>query len=449
MSHFLNIKKGLDLKINGAIDPTNPVEKVTPGSVALFPDDFPGFLPKLQFGLKEGDKISCGTPLLYDKRDERIKITAPCAGTVAAIVRGERRHIDRIVIDCNADNVASTLPAITTGSAPDDIRNFLMQSGLWVMMRQRPFDIVPEPGIEPRDIVVTGFDSAPLAADTDIDIKDATLGVGLLQRLTAGNVYISRRNGQMADIDGAVMVDVSGPHPSGNASTIISGIAPINKGEALITLDLATLQRIGRTARTGQFQGSTTVAVTGPEVASPHMAETIIGAPISELVNLSTTDGSHHRRIISGNVLTGIAVASDSYLHFPWRQLTVIAEGDDVDEFMGWASLSPKKMSRSRSFVSGLFGQIARKCYSPDARLLGGRRALIMSEEYDRYMPLDIYPEYLLKAIISRDIEKMEQLGIYEVSPEDFALGEWADTSKTEAQLIVRQGLDYLRRELQ
>jgi len=185
--------------------------------------------------------------------------------------------------------------------------------------------------------------------------------------------------------------------------------------------------------------------VTGPEVAAPTLVRTICGASVDSIAGkLIPTDG-RHLRVISGNVFTGTVVDADGYLRYPYRQITVIPEGDDVDEFMGWASLSPSKMSQSRSFPGHFLGRLFR----PDARINGGRRAMIMSGEYDKMIPMDILPEYLVKAILSKNIEDMEKLGIYEVAPEDFAAAEYADTSKLPLQQIVRDGLDYLRKELQ
>lgn len=258
---------------------------------------------------------------------------------------------------------------------------------------------------------------------------------------------MSRRQADnIPDIKGAEMVNVAGPHPSGNPGTIIAAVKPVNKGETVICLDLPTLLRIGATALTGKTQGTTIVALTGSELKQPKIASTLIGAEMKALLAGEIKEDNRHHRIISGNVLTGVATPIDGYLHLPYRQVTVIPEGDDVDEFMGWASLSPAKMSMSPSFP-GHF--LRRKLFRPDARLQGGRRAMIMSGEYDKVMPLDILPEYLIKAILARDIDRMEQLGIYEVAPEDFALAEYADTSKLELQKIVREGLDYLRKELE
>lgn len=446
MSRKLTIRKGLEIKMAGGLTDLKPVEAPQSASYAVIPDDFNGFVPKP--AIKEGDRVEAGAPLLFDKRDSELKLVSPVAGTVSAIVRGERRKILRVVVtpDNSAEAKAVFDTAAKDGAA---VRRLLKNSGLWAMMRQRPYDIVPNPESTPRDIFVTAIDSAPLAASPAAyygDTGTLEAAVALLAKTTSGKIYIGRRaDGGVADIKGAEMVDIDGPHPSGNVGVLIANTVPVNKGDTVWTLDLATLWRIGRLSLTGSADFTDYVALTGSEVEKPAVLRTVIGATIASLTEGRLAPAVHHQRIISGNVLTGVTVAADGYMHYPYRQITIIPEGDDVDEFMGWASLSPRKMSESRTFPGKFFG----KLFRPDARLLGGRRAFIMSGEYDRYMPMDIMPEYLLKAIIGRDIEKMEKLGIYEVAPEDFALGEYADTSKIEAQKIVREGLDYLRKELE
>lgn len=451
MKRLIKIKKGLDLKIKGAVPPPLAIEQCEATEVAIYPGDFPGFTPKVE--VNEGDSVEVGQALLHDKEDPEIKLTAPASGTVSAIVRAERRRIDRIIIKCDGEQTAQEM-TIATDATAEQVRTYLKNSGLWAMMRQRPYDIVPEPESVARDIFVTAFDSAPLALNMAelLMSKDATAvktametGVKMLGRLTSGKVYICRRPDSLPDIDGAEMIDVTGPHPAGNVGVQIANIKPVNKGETVWTLDLATLYRIGRTATDGALYTTTTVAVTGSEVESPYAAQTTIGCKLSDMLAGRVKDTADHKRYISGNVLTGVQTPSDGFLHYPYTQVTVIPEGDDVDEFMGWASISAKKMSCNRSFP-GHF--LFKKLFTPDARLHGGRRALIMSGEYDRYLPMDIEAEYLFKAILSHDIEKMEELGIYEVAPEDFALGEYADTSKIEAQKLIREGLDYLRKEL-
>lgn len=446
MSRKLTIRKGLDIKMAGGLTDLEAVDAPRSASNAVIPDDFNGFVPKP--AVKEGDRVKAGDPLLFDKRDSELKLVSPVSGTVEAIVRGERRKILRVVVTPDADS-ASDRVVFQRGEDEASVRRLLKNSGLWAMMRQRPYDIVPNPESVPRDIFVTAIDSAPLAACPAAYYNDSEAleaAVAMLAMTTRGKIYVGRRSDSgIADIKGAEMVDVGGPHPAGNAGVLIANIAPVNKGETVWTLDLATLWRIGRLALTGSVDFTDYVALTGSEVVKPKVWKTVIGATVGSLTGGQLAADGRHQRIISGNVLTGVTVAADGYIRYPYRQITVIPEGDDVDEFMGWASLSPRKMSESRTFPGKFFG----KMFRPDARLLGGRRAFIMSGEYDRYMPMDIMPEYLLKAIIGRDIEKMEKLGIYEVAPEDFALGEYADTSKIEAQKIVREGLDYLRKELE
>jgi Na+-transporting NADH:ubiquinone oxidoreductase subunit A len=447
MSIGIKVKKGLDIHLVGAIasGQDEPLKAKT-STVAIIPDDFVGLIPKME--VREGDDVKIGQPIFHSKLNESLKVVSPVAGTVKAVVRGERRKIQRIVIEVGTENYHSFGTAKVSGEKA--ARELLLASGLWAMMRQRPYDIVPDADATFRDIFVSGFDSAPLAwYQTDFnsdEVKELQAGVKLLSYLTTGKVYVSRRSDmRLSDISGAEMVDVEGPHPASNVGTVIAAINPVNKGETVACLDIQTLLRIGHIVLTGQFNGATTVAVTGSEVAEPRLVKTVIGAEIAAITKGLITPANHHQRIISGNVLTGIAVTADGYLRTPYRQITVIPEGDDVAEFMGWASLSSKKQSTSRSFP-GHF--LAKKLFNPDARLLGGRRAMIMSGEYDKVFPMDILPEYLLKAIISKDIDRMEQLGIYEVAPEDFALAEYVDTSKLELQKIVREGLDYLRKEL-
>ena len=438
----INIKKGYDLPLAGAVSaeaPTHPVA-VKPASVAIVPDDFPGFVPKVD--VKEGQHVSAGEPLMHHKDDARVKLVSPVSGTVTAVTRGERRKVLHVQVtpDGTAD-IVKFAKADTAAAAAE----MLAQSGLLAMMRQRPYDIVPNPDSKPRDIFVTAFDSAPLAVDAPAaPAKVYAAAVALLGMLTKGKVYVSHRQGQdFPDIDGAVNVTVSGPHPSGLVGVQIANIRPVNKGEVVWTMTADTLYKIGTLATGGAVDWSTSVAVTGSEVAGPYVAQTVVGCDIASLLKGHLEDTDRHRRIISGNVLTGVKTGLDGWLHYPYTQVTVIAEGDDVDEFMGWASMSPKRMSVSPSYP----GHWLHKLFSPDARIKGGRRAMIMSGEYDRYLPMDIMAEYLLKAIESRNIDQMEKLGIYEVAPEDFALAEYADSSKLPLQSIVRQGLDYLRKE--
>lgn len=437
----ITFKKGLKLNLSGALPADATVARVEASLCAVVPDDFPGFLPKVC--VKEGDIVKAGEPVLFDKRHPEVKLVSPVAGRVREVVRGDRRKIMRVEIERQGDDV---MHYDTT-----DTKTLLAESGLLAMMRQRPYDVVPSPSDNVRDIFVTAVDLAPLSVGfgkfaSIFGREDYEAGVKALAKCTNGKVYFCHgadwSHGALA---GAEMVEVEGPHPAGNVSFQIAKLAPVNKGEIVWTLDLATLGRIGCLVRTGKPEWRTILPVVGPEVETPGLVESVCGAEIAPLIAGRIKKDHRNRRIISGNVLTGVAVPTDGFLRYPYRQITVIAEGDDVDEFMGWASLAPSKISESRSFP----GRFFTKLFKPDARLNGGQRAMIMSGEYDRYMPMDILPEYLLKAIMAKNIEDMEKLGIYEVASEDFAAAEYACTSKMPLQQIVRDGLDYLRKELE
>ncbi len=440
----ITIKKGLDLKIVGSVV-NDTVASFSPESVAIFPDDFAGFTPKTC--VKPGDIVSVGSPLLHDKAYDDLCLTSPVSGVVREVTRGERRRIVKVVVDGDGQNTMREFD-VPTSNNEEAIAKLLANSGLMSMISRRPYAIVANPDDRPTNIFVTAFDSAPLAVTRHYNNDEARLmtkAVKALGILAREHIYISRRSeAQLPDVEGAVMVDVKGPHPAGNPGVQAANIAPVNKGEVIWTLSADTLMRIGQLMTTGHLDMSTTVAIVGSRVVSPTLVKTTIGAQLSGLLAGRLVNDEHHTRIISGNVLVGIKTEADSYLHFPSTQITAIPEGDDVDEFMGWASLSPRKMSISPSFPGHFFTRL----FNPDARVLGGRRAMIMSGLIDRVLPMDIMGEYLIKAINARDIDRMEQLGIYEVAPEDFALAECIDSSKMPLQEIVRQGLDYLRQEL-
>lgn len=446
MSIKISLKRGLDINIIGEAN-KEFLTNVKTTSCAIYPDDYPGFTPKPD--VKEGDTVFAGSVILHDKNHENIKIVSPASGTIKAIIRGERRKIERIEIDVDT-NTGVFKHELAGTDTRDGIKQLLLQSGLWVMMRQRPYDIVPNPDKTPRDIFVTGFDSAPLAPDFNRLIKgkndEIIIGLNALSKLTDGKVYIGlREEAPNFDNNNIVTAIIKGPHPAGNAGIQAANIAPVNKGESIWTIDLVTVARIGALISTGIAPMDTTIAITGSEVKCPQYISTTIGAAIPQLLD-GQIDLQKNNRIISGNVLTGTKVTFEGHLRYPYRQITVIPEGSDVDEFLGWASLSTNKMSVSRSFL-GHF--LKHKKFTPDARILGSKRAMIMSGEYDKVLPMDIMAEYLLKAIISRNIDDMEKLGIYEIAPEDMALCEYVDTSKIEIQKIVRDGLDYLRKELE
>lgn len=445
----ITIKKGLNLRIEGEIESSSSnISDVEASQIAISPDDFEGFIPKT--AVRAGDKVKIGDPLLFNKNDERIKIVSPLSGTVKAIERGARRHIDRIVVEADSeDTPGSRIFDIPEKADAAKAMDLIAEAGLLAFIRRRPFADIPSADVRPRDIFVSAFDSSPLAVNpgwTDADKDALQAGASLLSQITVGKVYVScAPDTRLPDLKDIVKVTVAGPHPAGLPGVQAANIAPVNKGETIWTLSAATMWRIGRLLLSRTFDPTTTVAVCGSCVSNPYLAKTVIGAWVRPLLDGHLKDIGRHERLIAGNILTGVKIdPSDGFLHYPYTQLTVIPEGDDVDEFMGWASLSPKKMSVSPTYP----GRFFRRLFNPDARVYGGRRAMIMSGEYDRVLPMDIMPEYLIKAINGRDIDAMEKLGIYEVAPEDFALAECLDSSKQPLQAIVREGLDYLRKEL-
>jgi Na+-transporting NADH:ubiquinone oxidoreductase subunit A len=317
---------------------------------------------------------------------------------------------------------------------------------------------VASPADTPRDVFVSAFYSAPLAPDFDFILRgqaeDFQTGIDALRKLTAGKVYVGVRPGSMVHPAGAETMEVCGAHPAGNVGVQINHIKPVNKGETVWVVGAEDVILIGRLFNKGIADFSRLVAITGSEAQERGYVKAIVGCRISSLTDgrippdgfLNGFQRLKNLRIISGNVLTGTVVTEQDYLRAYDNQVTVIPEGDDVYEFFGWVTPGFGKFSVSRTFLTWL--ESKRKEYVIDARLRGGKRPIIMSNEYDSVFPMDIYPEYLLKAIIAFDIDKMERLGIYEVAPEDFALCEFVDTSKMEVQHIVRQGLDALYKEM-
>lgn len=443
MERVIKIKKGLDIPLEGAAQGTPVVDEAT-DLYGIVPDDYPGIVWKAR--VKPGDKVKAGQRLMSDKETDSIALVSPVDGEVVEVRRGERRHIEAVVVKREGGFSATTDVKLTDAVS---VRTAMKEYGLWAMMRQRPFDIVPGGDSEPRDIYVTAFDSAPLAPEVVTKSLAPRLekGLEILATLTKGKVYLGVRSGSGLTSKVAEVLVMEGPHPAGNVGVQIANTNPVNKGDTVWTLDGATVCRLGRLAAEGVADYSVEVAVTGPAIRNPHYVACGMGISMEGLLKPFEPINGNNLRYISGNVLTGERVdLKTGFLRWPYRQVTVIEEGDQADEFMGWASISPKKYSVKRSFPAFLRG--LSKPFPFDARIKGGHRAMILSGEYDKVFPMDIYPEYLLKAIIAGDIDRMEQLGIYEVAPEDFALPEFVDTSKMELQKIVKDGLASLRKEL-
>jgi Na+-transporting NADH:ubiquinone oxidoreductase subunit A len=449
MSKVINLKRGLNIRLKG------DAEKVLGTSIeadklALKPTDFPGLMPKIL--VKPGQEVKTGEPIFFDKYNPEILCTAPTSGEVLEINRGERRKVLEIVIKADGkNNSLEFTKADPKKLSRDEIKEQLKKSGLWAFLKQRPYGTVAKPETTPLHIFISGFDSAPLAPDYEFVLKGQTsafqTGINALAKLTDGKIRVGIRpeqaNGFFSGIKNIEITQFSGPHPAGNVGIQIHHVSPINKGDIIWTINPQEVIYIGRLFETGKLDMTKTIALTGSEVTAPKYFKVLHGTSLANLIKNSTRQETKER-IISGNVLTGKQVAADDFLGFFDQQVTVIPEGNYY-EFLGWAMPRLNKFSISRSYFSWLNPQ---KTYRADTNLNGEERAYVMTGQYEKVLPMDILPVHLMKAILADDIDKMEQLGIYEVIEEDLALCEYVCTSKTEVQDILRDGINLMIKEL-
>lgn len=449
MSKVIRIKKGLDINLLGKPEKSLS-EAVLSKTYAIKPTDFPGIVPKVL--AKEDAEVKAGTPLFFDKYNPDVKFCSPVSGKVTCISRGERRRILEFVVEADGKNdYESFKQADPKDLSKEEVVENILNSGCWPFIKQRPFNTIAKPSETPRDIFVTAFNSAPLAPDYDFVVKEEfkafQTGINALTKLTDGKVYL----GILADSSStpfkntanAEVYEFKGPHPAGNIGTQINKIKPVNKGEVVWTLNAADVVLIGRLFETGKFDATRVIALTGSEVKAPKYYKTMIGAEIKTLLdnNIKTENDV---RIISGNVLTGEHIEENNYLGFYDSEVCVIEEGNKP-EFLAWGTPGFKKYSISRSFFSWLNKN---KEHAISSNLRGGHRPFIVTGEMEKVFPLDILPMQLLKAIHIQDLELMEELGIYEVAEEDFALCEVINTSKIEIQKMVREGFEFMIKEL-
>ena len=445
MSKTIRIRKGLDIKLKGKAELTVGAASVAK-TYAIKPSDFPGLTPKLS--VKADDIVKAGTPLFYAKSQPEVLFTSPVSGKVIAINRGERRRVLEVEIESDGKFESEDFSAGIKSPDREAIKQVLLKSGLWPYLVQRPFGTIAKVADTPRDIFISGFDSAPLATDYEFSLANETTalqaGIDMLAKLTDGKVYLGLRQGsKFGSLKGVEVNYFDGPHPAGNVGIQIHHVKPINKGDVIWTIDVQAVVFIGRLFTTGKLNLEKVIALAGSEVSKPQYYKTVVGVNVSSLVEGNTAKAVSER-VISGNVLTGTKVDRDGFLGFFHNQITVIPEGNTIEPF-GWAMPGFKKFSASKTFFSKL---MPRKEYVLDANFHGGERAFVVTEQYEKVLPMDILPVYLLKAIITNDIDKMEQLGIYEVIEEDMALCEYACTSKIEVQEILRQGISTVIREL-
>jgi Na+-transporting NADH:ubiquinone oxidoreductase subunit A len=449
MHKVIKIRKGLDIRLKGEVE-SSLIKVFSPTLFAVEPERFRMMNPRLL--VQEGDTVQCGTPVIQNKLNESMLLTAPVSGTVKRVVRGEKRKLLAIEIESDGNNsfvdFGKENPSSSTREA---IVGKLLKSGLWPLMRQRPYAVIATPTDEPRDIFISAFSSAPLTTNTDRFISEnkEAFGTGLeiLQKLTTGAIHLGLhvRHNDLSVYEGFSNIEIQqfdGPHPSGNIGVQIHRISPINKGEVVWYLFPQDVVAIGHLFLTGKREIRRLVILAGSELKQPTLVNMLSEASVAGLLENNLTQDNV--RVIGGDVLTGTNIGKDGFLGFYDQMISVIPEGDHY-EFLGWALPGFKKHSMSRTFFAWL---TPKKKYRLHTNFNGGERAFVVTNQYDKVFPFDIYPVHLLKAILVNDIELMEKLGIYEIAEEDFALCEYICTSKIESQQIVRNGIDTMIKEM-
>ena len=452
MNQTIRIKKGLDIPLGGDAEQI-VIDARSIDRYAVKPPDVVGFTPRLL--VAEGDTVEAGQPLVADKNDPRITLPSPVSGVVEAIIRGEKRRLEAVVVESGNSKVESK-----------DISTFNFQlstsSPVWWMLRERPFGTIANPDHKPKGIFVSLRDTNPLAPDLDFALKgreqEFEAGLEALGKLAP--VHVCGNKPMSFHLSPLTFHLVEGPHPAGNIGTIVAAISPINKGECVWHVGAQDVANIGRWCLTGDYRPERVIAVGGPAAKAPKYYRVLCGASLqrinevqlidSSYPSLSTTHYPHSTRIISGSVLSGTTVTADGFLGMYDQQVTFIEEGDQYD-FMGWLMPGFKKFSFSKTFLSG-FARLLPTTHYPlptqfNTNMHGSVRPFLFTGNFERVFPFDIYPLQLIKACIVGDVELQEKLGIYEVEPEDFALCEFIDPSKTEIQAIIREALEVLRKE--
>ena len=452
MVNVIKLNKGLNINLKGRAAEKKILLKSN-GKFALVPDDFVGVTPKVV--VREGDKVQAGDALFVNKQYPEVKFASPVSGTVSAVVRGDRRKVLCIKVDADAQQsyVDFGKKDVTKldGKAVIDA---LLEAGIFGYINQLPYAVSTNPSVQPKAIFVSALRDKPLAADFQYEVNeqevDFLTGIIALSKIAKTHVGLGIQPEFQTEIrklgieQYADLTIFDGKCPAGNVGVQVNHIDPVNKGEVVWTIgDPTVVLFIGRLFNTGKVDLRRTVALCGSEVKSPAYVDMLVGQELATLLS-NSYDTSKSVRIINGNVLTGTPTTKEGFLGAHSSEITVIPEGNNADEMLGWILPRFKQFSVHRSYFSWLLGN---KSYALDARIKGGERHMIMSGEYDKVLPMDIYGEYLIKAIISGDIDRQEALGIYEVSPEDFALAEFVDSSKLELQRIVREGLNILRKE--
>ncbi|HBR53533.1 MAG TPA: NADH:ubiquinone reductase (Na(+)-transporting) subunit A [Flavobacteriaceae bacterium] len=449
MSKDIKIKKGLTIKLKGEAEKT--LSKAPRSrTFAIRPADFHLITPKMV--VKEGGKLQAGETIFYSKDNEDIKFASPVSGTLTAIERGAKRVITRLLIEADPQDTFKDAGVLNVETSDaETIKKHLLDNGCWPFIKQRPYHVVANPEVTPRDIFISGYTTAPLAADLDFTLKgkeaELQAAVTALSKMTSGAVHIGIGNDGSSPLKGvkdAVVHTVKGQHPAGNVGTQIAMIAPVNKGETVWTVAAQDLVIIGELLLTGKFNAERIIALVGSSVKTPKYYTTKIGAEVSTFVYDSGLN-EENVRVISGDVLTGTQISPKQHLGYYDNTVTVIPEGDDY-EFFGWNKPIFNKISNSRALTFSWM--TPNKKFELDTNTNGEHRAFVVTGSYEEVFPLDIYPLQILKACMVQDLDAMEALGMYEVAPEDFALTEFICVSKQPHQQIIRNGLDLMYKEI-
>jgi Na+-transporting NADH:ubiquinone oxidoreductase subunit A len=449
MSKVIRLRKGLNIKLAGKAEKILlPETPVTRYGVRFA--DFPGLTARLE--VKEGSAVSAGSALFHDKSFPEIKYVSPVSGVVKEVIRGDKRQLTEIVIDQEGNEKIDFEAADPLKLSREEVTAKIMSAGLWPVLRQRPYHIVARPGVVPKAIFISMFDTAPLAPDLDFIMANThgnhlQTGINALSRLTDGKIHISfeAEGSRVAELKNLRDVEFhyfTGSHPAGNVGVQIHHIDPVGKGETVWTIDIQDVVALGRLFGTGFPDREKIIALAGPGVLHPKYHRIRPGASVDGILKSNLRDD--HQRVISGNVLTGKKIAPDGSFGFYDDMISVMPEGDH-SEFLGWASPGFTKYSYWRTFLSKLLPKTE---YVLDTNVHGGQRAFVVTGHYENVLPMDIYPVHLIKAILAEDVELMENLGIYEVAEEDFALCEYIDPSKSEIQDIIRNGINLMIKEM-
>ena len=450
MSNDIRIKKGLDISLVGMAAKSISTA-IKSNYYALRPEDFHGVTPKLT--VKLGDKVNAGDTIFFDKHNDLIKFVSPVSGEIIEISRGDKRRITEIKIKADQKiKYKSNKKIDFKESSVNDLKNYLLSNGCWPFIKQRPYDIIANPDNKPKAIFISAHATAPLAVDYNftLESKKDELQAALMaiSKFTEGNVHVGiskNSNSPFLDLEGICLHNVSGPHPSGNVSTLINKIDPINKGETVWTINPQDLVIIGELLLTGKFNAQRTIALVGSQIQEPRYLTTRIGSEVSTMIYDRGIQENVNARVISGNVLTGKEIKPDGFLDFYNDVITVIPEGNDY-EFFGWNKPIFNKVSTSRALTFSWL--MPNKKYDLTTNTNGEHRAFVQTGSYEEVFPLDIYPLQILKACMYKDLDEMEALGMYEVAPEDFALTEFVCVSKQPHQKIIREGLDLMLKEI-